>query len=81
MRRIIREEGLSDIVVEQNVQKGLGATDRATVIELGSIVYQDDSAVLKADTTLLETYVGITNSSELPPVFRPIFAGKSGLKY
>ena len=40
LRKIIREEGLSAILVEQNAQKILGVTDRAIIIERGSIVYQ-----------------------------------------
>jgi branched-chain amino acid transport system ATP-binding protein len=61
LRKIIREEGLSAILVEQNAQKILGVTDRAIIIERGSIVYQGDSATLKADRALLETYVGVTD--------------------
>lgn len=62
LRKIIREEGLSAILVEQNAQKILGVTDRAIVIERGRIVYQCDSATLKADRTLLETYVGVAHA-------------------
>jgi len=60
LRKIIREEGLSAILVEQNAQKILGVTDRAIIIERGSIAYQGDSAALKADRALLEKYVGVT---------------------
>ena len=63
LRKIIREEGLSAILVEQNAQKILGVTDRAIIIERGSIVYQGESAALKADRALLETYVGVTDAS------------------
>ena len=63
LRKIIREEGLSAILVEQNAHKILGVTDRAIIIERGSIVYQGDSAALKADRALLETYVGVTGAS------------------
>jgi branched-chain amino acid transport system ATP-binding protein len=62
LRKIIREEGLSAILVEQNAQKILGVTDQAIIIERGSIVYQGDSSALKADRALLETYVGVTNA-------------------
>ena len=63
LRKIIREEGLSAILVEQNAQKILGVTDQAIVVERGSIVYQGESAALKADQKLLETYVGVTDAS------------------
>lgn len=62
LRRIIREEGLSAILVEQNAQKVLGVTDHAIVLERGSIVHQCDSATLKANRSLLETYVGVAHA-------------------
>ena len=62
LRKIIREEGMSAILVEQNAQKILGVTDRAIVVERGSIVYECDSATLKADRTLLDTYVGVAHA-------------------
>ena len=63
LRKIIREEGLSAILVEQNAQKILGVTDRAIIVERGSIVYQGESAALKADQKLLETYVGVSDTT------------------
>jgi branched-chain amino acid transport system ATP-binding protein len=65
LRKIIREEGLSAILVEQNAHKILGVADRAIIIERGSIVYQGDSATLRADRALLETYVGVTDASSV----------------
>ena len=65
LRKIIREEGLSAILVEQNAQKILGVTDQAIIIERGSIVYQGESAALKADRALLETYVGVTDAGSV----------------
>jgi len=62
LRKIIRDEGLSAVLVEQNAHKILSMADRAIIVERGSIVYQGDSAVLKADHALLETYIGVTNA-------------------
>jgi branched-chain amino acid transport system ATP-binding protein len=62
LRKIIREEKLSVILVEQNAHKILGVTDRAIILERGSIVHEGDSAALKANPALLETYVGVTNA-------------------
>jgi branched-chain amino acid transport system ATP-binding protein len=64
LRRIIRDEGMSAILVEQNAPKILGVTDRAAVIERGCVVYEGDSAVLKADRSILETYLGVTASTD-----------------
>ena len=63
LRKIIRDEGMAAILVEQNAQKILSVTDRAIIIERGSIVHQGDSAAVKADHALLETYVGVTGAS------------------
>jgi branched-chain amino acid transport system ATP-binding protein len=59
LQRVIREEGMSAIVVEQNAQKILGVTDRAVILERGTIVHEGDSAALKADRTTLEHYLGV----------------------
>jgi len=63
LRKVIREEGLSAILVEQKAQKILGVTDQAIIVERGSIVYEGDSAALKADRALLEKHVGVTQGS------------------
>ncbi|MFL5043825.1 MAG: ABC transporter ATP-binding protein [Xanthobacteraceae bacterium] len=60
LQRVIREEGMSAIVVEQNAQKILGVTDRAVILERGTVVHEADSAGLKADRTMLERYLGVT---------------------
>ncbi len=63
LRRIVREEGLSAIVVEQNAQKILGFTDRAVILERGSIAYQGDSATLRADPAVLESHLGVAKTN------------------
>ena len=70
LKRIIREEGLSAILVEQNAQKILGVTDRAVILERGSVVHEAASADLKADRATLESYLGVTDAG-------PRRAGKS----
>ncbi|MBZ0149508.1 MAG: hypothetical protein K8F62_18495, partial [Pseudorhodoplanes sp.] len=55
-----REEGVSALLVEQNAHKILSVTDRAVILERGLIVHQGDSAALKADRAVLETYLGVT---------------------
>src|ERR1043165_5558163 len=65
LRRIIREEGLSAIFVEQNAKKILGVTDRAAIIERGAIVHQAESAALAADRGTLEKYLGVADSDRV----------------
>ena len=60
LRRIIRDEGMSAILVEQNAQKVLGVTDRAAILERGAVVYEGASADLSADRAVLESYLGVT---------------------
>ena len=67
LKRIIREEGLSAILVEQNAKKILGVTDRAAIIERGGIVHQADSAALAKDAAVLEKYLGVTQSERVVP--------------
>jgi branched-chain amino acid transport system ATP-binding protein len=61
LNRIIREEGMSAILVEQNPQKILGVTDRAAILERGTIVHEAASAALRSDRAVLETYLGVTD--------------------
>jgi branched-chain amino acid transport system ATP-binding protein len=61
LRRVIREEGTSAILVEQNAKKILGVTDRAIILERGCIVHAADSITLAADRAALETHLGVTD--------------------
>jgi branched-chain amino acid transport system ATP-binding protein len=61
LRRIIREEGMSAILVEQNAKKILGVTNHAIIIERGAVVHAADSATLAADRAALETHLGVTD--------------------
>jgi branched-chain amino acid transport system ATP-binding protein len=60
LRRIIRDEGMSAILVEQNAQKVLAVTDRAAILERGTVVYDGSSAALAGDRAVLEGYLGVT---------------------
>jgi branched-chain amino acid transport system ATP-binding protein len=62
LQRIIREEKISAILVEQNVRKILGIVDRAMILERGAVVHESDSATLRNDRTTLETYLGVART-------------------
>jgi branched-chain amino acid transport system ATP-binding protein len=62
LRRIIRDEGMAAILVEQNAQKVLGVTDRAAIIERGVVVHEAASVDLAADRAVLESYLGVTGA-------------------
>ncbi len=60
LKRIIREEGLSAIVVEQHAQKILGVTDSAIILDRGTIVHAGSSRSLIEDPAPLEQHLGVT---------------------
>ena len=62
LNKIVRQDGLAAILVEQNAHKILGVTDRAVILERGSIVHEGASAALRADRAVLETFLGVTDA-------------------
>ncbi|HEY7245591.1 MAG TPA: ABC transporter ATP-binding protein [Xanthobacteraceae bacterium] len=67
LRRIIRHEGTSAILVEQNAQKVLGVTDQAAILERGCVMHVAPSADLIADRAMLESYLGVTAAASQRP--------------
>jgi branched-chain amino acid transport system ATP-binding protein len=55
----IRAEGLSVLLVEQNVVQSLGIADRAYVLEHGQFALTGPAATLMADPRLRRTYLGL----------------------
>jgi branched-chain amino acid transport system ATP-binding protein len=60
LRRLVRDEGMSALIVEQHAQKVLGMTDQAIILERGSVVHAGASTELQADDALLERYLGVS---------------------
>jgi branched-chain amino acid transport system ATP-binding protein len=63
LKRVIREEGVAAILVEQNAQKVLGVTDRAVILERGALVYEGESQALAADRARLELHLGVSHGA------------------
>jgi branched-chain amino acid transport system ATP-binding protein len=61
LRQVIRGEGTSAILVEQNAQKILGVTDRAVILEKGNVVHEGASAALRGERAILEKYLGVVD--------------------
>jgi branched-chain amino acid transport system ATP-binding protein len=59
VRRLIRDEGMSAIVVEQHAQKILGITDYAMILEHGEIVFEASSEALLAQPEVLDAHLGV----------------------
>ena len=62
LSRIVRDEGLSTVIVEQHAQKVLGVTDQAVILENGAVVYAGTSAALRDDASILERHLGVTGA-------------------
>jgi branched-chain amino acid transport system ATP-binding protein len=59
IRRLNQEEGLTIVLVEQNVALSLSAADRGYVLENGSIVMTGPGRELLADDRVRQAYVGL----------------------
>jgi branched-chain amino acid transport system ATP-binding protein len=59
LERIIREEGMAVIVVEQHARLALALAQRALILERGRVVHQGDSRDLAGDAATLEHYLGV----------------------
>jgi branched-chain amino acid transport system ATP-binding protein len=68
LKRIIREEGMSAIVVEQHAQKILGVTDKAIILDRGSVVHASSSRALIDDPGPLDQHLGVTQQKKRGPV-------------
>ena len=62
LRRIVREDGLSAILVEQNPKKILGIADRVLILERGTVAYAADSSEAKENAAVLESYLGVARA-------------------
>ncbi len=58
--RIVREEGMSAIIVEQSPRLILPITQRAIVLDRGSVVHEGGSAELMADRARLDQWLAVT---------------------
>jgi branched-chain amino acid transport system ATP-binding protein len=61
--RSMREEGLSVLLVEQNVPLSLAIADRAYIISDGRVVYSGPAAELARDTELVHKLAGASGSA------------------
>jgi branched-chain amino acid transport system ATP-binding protein len=59
IRRITREEGLSAIIVEQHPQAILAISQRAVVLDRGTVVHQGAAAELSDQPQLLDRLLGV----------------------
>ncbi len=55
----LRSAGLAMIVIDKNIGPLLGLADRHTIIEKGRVVWEGNSAALRAAPDVLHQYVGV----------------------
>jgi branched-chain amino acid transport system ATP-binding protein len=58
--RVVRDEGLSAIIVEQNPRLILPITQRAVVLDRGAVVHEGASTDLLADSTQLDRWLAVS---------------------
>ena len=59
--RVVREEGLSALIVEQNPRLILGITHRAVVLDRGMVAHADSSEALARDPATLERLLSVAH--------------------
>jgi branched-chain amino acid transport system ATP-binding protein len=57
--RFLRESGISVLLAEQNTEMALSVADRGYVMQGGRVVMHDSAAVLKADDSVREAFMGM----------------------
>jgi branched-chain amino acid transport system ATP-binding protein len=60
--RVVREEGVSAIIVEQNPRLILPITERAVVLERGAVVHEGASAELLGDRERLDRWLAVARA-------------------
>jgi branched-chain amino acid transport system ATP-binding protein len=58
LRRMRDETGLTVLLVEQNARSALSIADRAVVLNLGTLVIDEDAGLLAGDDQLRHAYLG-----------------------
>lgn len=57
--RRLRDQGVTLLLVEQNVEWALRLADRAVIIDQGEVVYESSAAALLADKAIQERYCAV----------------------
>lgn len=59
--RVVRDEGMSAIIVEQNPKMILPITHHAVVLDRGAVVHEGESEALLADPQTLEAWLSVSH--------------------
>ena len=58
--KIAKEQGLTVLIVEQNVDRALAISDRGYVLDVGEIVMEETAERMLNDSKVKEIYLGMT---------------------
>jgi branched-chain amino acid transport system ATP-binding protein len=58
LQGLVRDEGLTVLLVEQNARSALSVAHRGVVLNLGKVVADEDASVLEGDDQLRHAYLG-----------------------
>src|SRR5690606_24443799 len=58
LRDLVREQGLTVLLVEQNARSALSVADHGVVLHLGRVVADENARVLAGDDQLRHAYLG-----------------------
>jgi branched-chain amino acid transport system ATP-binding protein len=59
IRRIVRDEGMAAIIVEQHAQQILAITDEAVILDRGAVAFAGESSRLATDQDTLGRFLGV----------------------
>lgn len=59
IRKIVRDEGMAAIIVEQHAQQILSITDEAIILDRGSVAHACESSMLAVDHQTLGRFLGV----------------------
>ena len=61
--RVVRDEGMSAVIVEQNPRHILPITQQAVVLDRGAVVHAGPSSALMRDRTLLDAWLSVSTGA------------------
>ncbi len=59
IRRMVEDEGMTAVIVEQHARTALGLASKAVILERGRVAYAGEAATLAADTATLDRLIGV----------------------
>jgi len=65
IRRMIRDEGVAAVIVEQHAQTALALAESAVVLERGKVAYSGGARELANDAAMLDRLIGVRGGAAI----------------